>query len=723
MTPWQKRARWFVAAIAVAVIGVVAYTMRPRDAVAPPRPIEKLPPEVTVQTQGGDVLHWKGGAKDLTIEFERQATYKDGQNKLFGVTAHIANRGNRSYTITGNEAQVGKDESSFVVSGNVQLKTDDGLVANSREATYTDADKLVRAAGPVTFSRGRMNGSGTGFLFDEQRDTLTIVENADVHFAPEGKEGPMDVKAGGFVYARADRYMTFHRTMHMDRGGQLMDADEAVVRLYPDRDETDLVELRGNSRVTGGGQLGALQSMSARDINLNYGEDGRTLENAVLAGTGVIEVKPSGEAATQRLGAEYMELALQPDGSLRDLNARDRVNVTLPATKDVGARTIRAATLTAVGVPAGIRQMTFQQAVEYREAATKAHPLRVARAEMLEATLDPASGALFDARFRTKFEFTEDTMRATATNAVYKVQEGTMALAGSSGSPPHIENEELTIDADAIDIALDPLKVTATDNVRSTLLPSASTREAGELDRERGGAAVGREGGPRKPAANSAATKRPGLLGEKEPVQIVAAKLVYDESINRADYSGQTRLLQGETTIQADSITLDQKNGDLIANGKVVTNLLIAEKDKQADGKSKPMIGRAAAFTYSDQTRLATYTTTAQLDGDQGNLRAAKIEVKLAAADNTLDGLAANGQVTAIVDRRTVTGGQLNYSPADDKYVITGTPVKMVDADCQETSGKTLTFWKASDRFIVDGNEEVRTQTKGGGKCTTVPPR
>jgi lipopolysaccharide export system protein LptA len=154
-----------------------------------------------------------------------------------------------------------------------------------------------------------------------------------------------------------------------------------------------------------------------------------------------------------------------------------------------------------------------------------------------------------------------------------------------------------------------------------------------------------------------------------------------------------------------------------------VTNLLIAEKDKQADGKSKPMIGRAAAFTYSDQTRLATYTTTAQLDGDQGNLRAAKIEVKLAAADNTLDGLAANGQVTAIVDRRTVTGGQLNYSPADDKYVITGTPVKMVDADCQETSGKTLTFWKASDRFIVDGNEEVRTQTKGGGKCTTVPPR
>ena len=28
-----------------------------------------------------------------------------------------------------------------------------------------------------------------------------------------------------------------------------------------------------------------------------------------------------------------------------------------------------------------------------------------------------------------------------------------------------------------------------------------------------------------------------------------------------------------------------------------------------------------------------------------------------------------------------------------------------------------MTFFKASDRVIVDGNEEVRTQTKGGGKC------
>src|SRR5687768_3526171 len=410
MTPWQKRARLFVAAIAVAVIALVAYTMRPREAVAPQAPVQTPPEGAKVLTIGGDVIHLKGASQDLKIEFEKQATTKDRENKLYGVKAHIDNRGGRSYTITGDEAQVGKDESSFVVKGSVKMETSDGLVANSQEATYTDTDKIVRAAGPVTFSRGRMTGSGTGFIFDEQRDTLTILQAADVHFAAEGQEGPMDVKAGGFIYARKDRYMRFERIMHMDRDGQLIDADEGTVKLYPDRDETDLIELRGNSKVTGGGQMGALQSMSARDINLDYGVDGRTLENAVLAGAGMIDVASKGHSAGQRLAADYMEMSLHPDGSVRNLSARDNVHVTLPATKEIGARTIRSNTLAAVGEPQGIREMNFKESVEYREAATKTHPLRVARSRLLDATFDPATGALFDARFNTNFEFTEETL-------------------------------------------------------------------------------------------------------------------------------------------------------------------------------------------------------------------------------------------------------------------------------------------------------------------------
>ena len=694
MTLWQKRARAFVAAVAIGVIAVVIYTMRPREAAAPPAPIEKLAPTEKMVTVGGDAIQWGGAEQDLRIEFRRQATYTDDQNKLFDVKVIANNRSGRNYTITGKEAQVGKNESSFHISGDVRLETSDGLVAHAGEAQYTDAEKMVRAPGPVKFSRGRMRGTGNGFIYDEQRDALTILENADVQFAAEGAEGPMDVKAGGFIYARRDRFMRFERTMHMDRNGQLIDADEGHVRLYPDRDETDLIELRGNARVTGGSQMGAVKSMTSKDMNLKYGEDGRTLQHATLATGAAIELAAKSGASAQRLGAELIDIDLEPDGSVRALAARDNASVNLPAGADSGIRTIRSTSLTGTGNAQGIREMKFDEGVEYREAATKSHPARIARSRSLLAAIDPPTGALVEAQFTGNFAFTEGAMRATSADATYNITAGTLALVGKDVTP-HIENEALTIDANTIDVTLDPMKVAATGRVRSTMLP------------------------PGKPSGNTTAPKRPGLLGDKEPVQIVAEKLSYDESARRADYSGAVRLIQGDTTITADTLSLDETKGDLTANGKVVTQLQIAEKDAAAT--SKPTIGRAASFTYSDQTRLATYSTTAQLDGDQGNLRAAKIELRLAAGENTLEGLEADGQVTALVDRRTVTGARLSYTPADDKYVVTGTPVKMLDADCQETSGKTLTFWKASDRVQVDGNNEVRTQTKGGGKCPATP--
>jgi len=228
---------------------------------------------------------------------------------------------------------------------------------------------------------------------------------------------------------------------------------------------------------------------------------------------------------------------------------------------------------------------------------------------------------------------------------------------------------------------------------------------------------------PPKKATNTQATKRPALLGDKDPVNILSASLTYDEAGKKAEYTGQARLFQGATSINADKLTLDETKGDLSATGKVVTNLEITNKQADAAAKPKPTIGRAETFTYSDETRMATYTTNAQFDGDQGHLSAGKLELQLARSENSLDKLVATTAVSAVVDKRTVTGSQLTHSPAEDKYVVNGAPVRMVDADCQETSGKTLIFWKASDRVLVDGNNEVRGQTKGGGKCATAPPK
>jgi len=697
VTPWQKRARLVMAAVAIGVIVVVAYTLRPREEAAPPKKIEGLDPNAAAQVIGGQAIQWKGERQSIRIEFEGQTTSKEGESKLHGVKIVTDNREGRSYTVTGKEAFIGQQNSFYDVRGDVKLETSDGLTANGQQATYVDAEKIVRVPGAVTFTRGRMTGSGVGFTYDEQRDIMSILEQADVKFAAEGDAGAMAFTSGVFTHARRDRYMRLENTLHIDREGQQIDATESTVRLFPDRDEPDYLELRGGSKITGGPKDKAMKSMAANDINIDYAEDGRTMQNATLAGSAEIELVPKQGSAGQKLAGNFMEIGLEPDGSVRSVSTRDNVTATLPATKDTAARTIKSTAMTAAGNAEGLNQMAFTEGVEYREAATKTQGGRIAKAKSLEASLDPAAGALQVARFSGKFDFTDGPMRAFSNDATYNVTAGTLALSGKEITPA-IRDESLTLLAESIDVTLDPRKMIAKGNVRSTLLP------------------------PKKAAGNAQATKRPALLGDKDPVNILSATLTYDEAKKTAEYTG-ARLFQGATSINADKLTLDETKGDLSASGKVVTNLEIKNKQAEAAARPKPTIGRAETFTYADDTRMATYTTNAQFDGDQGHLSAGKLELQLAKAENSLDKLEATTAVTAVVDKRTVTGSRLIHSPAEDNYIVHGAPVRMVDADCQETSGKTLTFWKASDRVLVDGNNEVRTQTKGGGKCAATPPK
>ena len=49
-----------MAAIAIGVVAVVAYTMRPREVAAPPDKIQQTDPSATIETTRGDAIQMKG---------------------------------------------------------------------------------------------------------------------------------------------------------------------------------------------------------------------------------------------------------------------------------------------------------------------------------------------------------------------------------------------------------------------------------------------------------------------------------------------------------------------------------------------------------------------------------------------------------------------------------------------------------------------------------------
>lgn len=697
MTLWQRRAR--LAAAAVAIGGAVgAYWMTgTRRTPPPPPPVTELPPAVTARTTAGQAEQTTGLRQDFSLTFKEQVTYSDNRTVASDLKVTVRQRETQTFVIAGREGTIGAGQSSVALAGDVVLTGHDGLVARSDTATYADGEGIVRAPGPVTFDRGKTHGAGIGFTFDKRRDVLSILEQATAH-VEDSQEGVMDLSAGAFTDARRDRFMQLLQDARVRRPGQTLAADEMLVYLRPDRDEPDAMELRGHASIAGSQGFGNLRAMRAATINIDYADDGRTVQHVTMAGQASLALAGSTpKAPGQQLAAEWIDIAMGPDGAITSLVAREQLMVTLPPDGAAPARTIRAAELTGDGVAgAGLTAMRFTGGVDFREGGTaKTGAARTATSSTLTLALNAAGGA-DRATFADNVAFTDGTLKAVATEARYFMVDDRLQLLGRPGAAPRVTDTGLDVSAADIAIGLATNAVSAKGSVSSVMQPAAS----------RTGTGTG---------------KTPALLAGDQPLFAAAEALEYDSQARRATYTGKARLWQGATDIRAATVALDEQKGDLSASGGVTSTLALGAATATAGTPARGTIARGQTMTYDDATRTATYTTAAQMSGPEGDLSADRIVLVLAPADRALDRIEGAGTVIARVEARDARGATLKYFAADGRYVMTGAPVTFTE-ECRVTTGRTLTFFGTAGKLIVDGNEAARTVSKGGGRCTPTPP-
>ena len=689
MARWQRHARLGFGLFAAVFAVVLWFVIGERRAPPPAAPVQQLEPNAVSEIKGGDVVQVKGAKRDIRVEFATQVLYTDGAAKYTGFKALIDDRGGRSFEITGAEARVAPEQTAIDVRGNVSVRTSDGLVAKTEQATFAEADGVLRGDGPISFERGRTTGSGVGFRYERSLDRLELLNQAVVNVAATDKSGGMAVRSGSAAHSRAERFFRFERGMHMERAGQVIEADSATVFLLADRDEPKIVELRGNSTITGTEGNSALQNMKARDINLTYADDGRTLQHALLVGQSNIQLARADGGVGQQLDADTLDITLAPDGTVTQLLGRDNVRATIPPTGNAAAREVTSQTLSASGKGTrGLSQMLFETNVVYREDVPGSNP-RVVRSRTLNAQLADDS-TIDEANFSGGFVFDDGRLHAESVEAGYHVKNGTLIMRGPpNAKPPWIKDDRVDLRSTSIDVTLSPRHIVGTGNVRAVFAP-------GRREGERG----------------------TSLLNQNEAIVVLCDKLTFDEAAGEGVYTGSAKVLQDSgNTIRGDVITMNEKAGTVVATGNVTTSLPLAStSDAGAKGNST---GRAGLFEFDDVKRRAIYSKQAQLDGAQGNLRANRIELTLADKGNDLQQMNADGSVEVFVEDRKASGQTLVYHPSDERYVLNGTPVRLIRG-CQESTGRTLTFYRGSDRIQVDGNES-RAETKGG-KCPD-PPR
>jgi lipopolysaccharide export system protein LptA len=104
------------------------------------------------------------------------------------------------------------------------------------------------------------------------------------------------------------------------------------------------------------------------------------------------------------------------------------------------------------------------------------------------------------------------------------------------------------------------------------------------------------------------------------------------------------------------------------------------------------VLAKGADFTANAQAADAYLLPRSQTSGKQS-----------LAGPGQLDHMVAEGSVLIQQPNRRAEGDKLVYTASDDKFVLTGGPPSIFDAEQGKITGVSLTFFRRDDRVLVEG--------------------
>jgi lipopolysaccharide export system protein LptA len=142
----------------------------------------------------------------------------------------------------------------------------------------------------------------------------------------------------------------------------------------------------------------------------------------------------------------------------------------------------------------------------------------------------------------------------------------------------------------------------------------------------------------------------------------------------------------------------------------------LVQTDKS--GKVTPVSVTASRLTYTDSERRADFEGGVMAKSADFSVSSEHMEVFLEPRSQAtsgggqslggtarLDRIVARNQVVVTQPTRRATGDQLVYTTAADKFVLTGGPPCIFDAEHGKITGVSLTLFRTDDRVLVEGSD------------------
>jgi len=226
------------------------------------------------------------------------------------------------------------------------------------------------------------------------------------------------------------------------------------------------------------------------------------------------------------------------------------------------------------------------------------------------------------------------------------------------------------------------------------------------------------------------------LLAASSPIHVTSGNMTAHNSPALATYTGHARLWQDANIIEAPSIQFDRDRRSVTAEGtssNPAQTVLVQLEKEPAGTPEKPKTGVSASrsspisitakkLSYVDADRKVHYEggvlakatdfTASSRTADAYLLpRNEGINGTAASGPGRLDRMVAQGDVAIQQSNRQARGETLTYTSAEDKFVLTGGPPSIFDAEQGKITGVSLTFFRRDDRVLVEGKASTPVVT------------
>jgi lipopolysaccharide export system protein LptA len=250
---------------------------------------------------------------------------------------------------------------------------------------------------------------------------------------------------------------------------------------------------------------------------------------------------------------------------------------------------------------------------------------------------------------------------------------------------------------------------------------TATTAQTIRMNRMTGDAIA--EGDVKSTYSDLKAQPEGGMLAASDPIHVTSRSMTAHGSPAVAVYTGDARLWQNSNLVEAPRLEFDRDKRSLVAQGSsgqpVATVLTQADKN----GRVTAIKVTSARLHYSDAERKILLDGGVTAKGSDATMTGQQMTVFLRPRSQTQPAAGAGtaGQVERIVAENRVVitqptrhanGDKLVYTAAEDKFVLTGGPPSIFDAERGKITGDSLTFYRHDDRVLVEGRETSPTITK-----------